>query len=257
MIRSKRLVNLLFHIEKYILEKADKISAISLAMAEKIRTKTSKPVYVFPNWADTKLFYPLKNKNILKSAFGLNPDVPVILYSGSIGEKQGLDAVPEIAVFFMKKKISAQFIICGSGPYHNTLEKLAAEKQLNNLSFLPLQPLDKLNDFLNMADVHLVIQKANVADHVMPSKLTTILSVAGLAIVTANTGSGLYKMVLENNIGLLCIAEDSTALANTIEHALKTDYSLICNNARKYVEDFLSIDKIMMSFKREVLGVTD
>lgn len=104
MIRSKRLVNFLFRIEKYILKKADKISAISLAMAEKIRNKTSKPVYVFPNWADTKLFYPLKNKNILKSSFGFKPDVPVILYSGSIGEKQGLDAVPEIADIFMKKR---------------------------------------------------------------------------------------------------------------------------------------------------------
>ncbi len=55
-----------------------------------------------------------------------------------------------------------------------------------------------------MADVHFVMQKANVAHHVMPSKLTTILSVGGLAIITANAGSGLYKMITDNNIGLVC-----------------------------------------------------
>ena len=53
---------------------------------------------------------------------------------------------------------------------------------------MPLQAYSEFNDFLNLADVHLVIQKASASDLVMPSKLTTILAVGGLAIITANPG---------------------------------------------------------------------
>lgn len=254
MISSMRFLSILFKIEKYILKEADKISSISPDMVERVKFKSGKPAYLFPNWVNTKLFFPLPDKKNLKIIFGLKPDIPVVLYSGSIGEKQGLEAVLEIANDFQQKNIEIQFIICGSGPYKNILEKLALEKQLINLSFLPLQPPKKLNEFLNMADVHLVMQKANVAHHVMPSKLTTILSVGGLAIITANAGSGLYKMITDHNIGLVSPAENIPALTELIKLALHNNYTNICNNARKYAEEFLAIDKIMMRYKEDVIN---
>ena len=256
MISSMRFLSLLFKIEKYILKMADKISSISPDMVERVKFKSGKPAYLFPNWANTNLFFPLHDKKNLKAAFGFKPDIPVVLYSGSIGEKQGLEAVLEIADNFKQKNIVIQFIICGSGPYKNILEKLALEKQLDNLSFLPLQPPEKLNEFLNMADVHLVMQKANVAHHVMPSKLTTILSIGGLAIITANAGSGLYKMITDHNIGLVSPAENVPALSELIKLALHEDHTNICNNARKYAEEFLAIDKIMTRYTEEVINAT-
>jgi colanic acid biosynthesis glycosyl transferase WcaI len=256
MISSMRFLSMLFKIENYILRTADKFSTISPDMVERVIFKSGKPAYLFPNWANTKLFFPLPDKRNLKADFGFKTDVPVVLYSGSIGEKQGLEAVLEIAENFKQKNTEIQFIISGSGPYKNILEKLASEKQLNNLSFLPLQPAEKLNEFLNMADVHLVMQKANVAHHVMPSKLTTILSVGGLAIITANAGSGLYKMITDNNIGLVSPAENISALSELIELALHNDYTNICNNARKYAEEFLAIDKIMMRYTEDVINAT-
>lgn len=253
MISSMRFLNILFKIEKFILKMADKISSISPDMVERVKFKSGKPAYLFPNWVNTKLFYPIEDKKNLKTSFGFNADAPLILYSGSIGEKQGLEAVLEVADIFKQKNISAQFVICGSGPYRTILENLAAEKQLNNLSFLPLQPPEKLNLFLNMADIHLVIQKANVAHHVMPSKLTTILSVGGLAIVTANEDSALYKMVSNHNIGLISPAENVPALSELIEHVLQNDHTSVCHNARRYAEEFLAIDKIMLRYKEEVI----
>jgi colanic acid biosynthesis glycosyl transferase WcaI len=253
MISSMRFLSLLFKIEKYILKQADKISTISSDMAERVKLKSKKPVYIFPNWANTKIFFPLTDKAGLKEAFGFNADVPLILYSGSIGEKQGLDSVLNVAENFKQRNKKIQFVICGSGPYKTVLEELAAEKQLDNLSFLPLQPPEKLNAFLNMANLHLIMLKANVAHHVMPSKLTTILSVGGLAIITANPEAGIYKMITENNIGLVCPAENIPALAQKIEAVLQTDNSTICKNARKYATEFLAIDNIMQHYKEQIL----
>ncbi len=253
MISSMRFLSLLFKIEKYILKQADKISTISSDMAERAKLKSYKPIYLFPNWANIKKFFPLPDKSVLKTSFGFNPGKPVVLYSGSIGEKQGLEAVLEIADNFKQKNIEVQFIICGSGPYKKTLEKLAAEKQLSNLIFLPLQPPEKLNEFLNMADIHLIILKANVAHHVMPSKLTTILSVGGLAVITANAVSGLYKMITDNNIGIVCPAENIPSLSHVINRALNEDNTYISINARRYAENFLAIDNIMQRYKEDVI----
>ena len=53
---------------------------------------------------------------------------------------------------------------------------------------------------------------------------------------------------------LISPAEDIPALSALIELALHNDYTDICNNARKYAEDFLAIDKIMMRYKEEVIN---
>ncbi len=106
-----------------------------------------------------------------------------------------------------------------------------------------------------MADIHLVIQKAGCEDLLMPSKLTNILSVGGVAIVTANIGSDLYNIVSFNNIGILCPAENVNALKVSIEQALKTDNNNLRVNGRRYAEEYLSIDKIMQRYLKEVVDL--
>ncbi len=135
MISSKKLINVLFKIESYVLSKADFISTISEGMSKKISTKTRKPVFLFPNWSDTKIFIPLQNKDSLKMLFGFKPDIPVILYSGAIGEKQGLESMLYAAEMFQNESLSAQFVICSLGPYKAILEQKAAELKLNNIIF--------------------------------------------------------------------------------------------------------------------------
>ena len=73
------------------------------------------------------------------------------------------------------------FLIVGNGAGKEKLETLAAEQQLTNVSFLPLQPYELLPTLLKLADCHLVVQKRGVADAVLPSKLTNILAVGGNA----------------------------------------------------------------------------
>src|SRR5207237_9418173 len=96
-----------------------------------------------------------------------------------------------------------KFVICGSGPYKEKLQMLKETLGLTKVIFYPLQPVNKFNQFLNVADVHLVLQKANASDLVMPSKLTTILSVVVLAIVSANRGTSLHEIISQYNMGIL------------------------------------------------------
>jgi len=47
---------------------------------------------------------------------------------------------------------------------------------LPNVRFMDLQPLERLGELLSFADIHLLPQRADAADLVMPSKETLIKS---------------------------------------------------------------------------------
>jgi colanic acid biosynthesis glycosyl transferase WcaI len=248
MIRSKAIINSLFKIEKYILKNSDIVTSISEEMVRRIELKANKKTHLFPNWADTKLFFPIEDKEELKKQFGFDRDDKIILYSGAIGEKQGLVSILYAAEKF-KHYTNLKFVICGSGPYKPKLEALAQNMCLENIIFFPIQPFENFNRFLNMADVHLVIQKANASDLVMPSKLTSILAVGGLALITANKGSGLNSLIEKYDMGVLVEAENQAALNSGIEQILNKEWKAVKNNARKYAEQFLAIDNVMRQFE--------
>ncbi|KJD34906.1 glycosyl transferase family 1 [Tamlana sedimentorum] len=248
MISSKKVINLLYRVERFIFKKTDVISTISEKMVSKVEAKAKKEVVLFPNWSDTEFFKPLTNQEQLKLEFGFEANDKVVLYSGAIGEKQGLESII-YAADTIKEQIDVKFVICGTGPYKERLQDLTHQLGLKNISFFPLQPFEKFNQFLNMADVHLVIQKAKASDLVMPSKLTTILSVGGLALITANNDSGLHALTQKYNMGVLVDAEDQLALNKGIQYALNTgDRLTIKKNARKYTERYLDVNNILKEF---------
>ena len=251
LIKSQFIINSLLKVEKFILKNVDVVSSISQGMIKKIELKFAGKVIFFPNWVDTEMFFPLDDKAQLKREFNFNPSDKVILYSGAIGEKQGLDVILKSAKT-LKQESNLKFVICGSGPYKAQLQQLKEREQLDNVIFLPLQPFDKLNAFLNMADLHLVLQKANAADLVMPSKLTAILAVGGVAIITAGPGSSLFDIVSLHQMGILIEADNNEALTGSIEKALQNSNLEINNNARAYAQQYLSIDEIFRKFSLEL-----
>ncbi|MEP6746610.1 MAG: WcaI family glycosyltransferase [Bacteroidota bacterium] len=247
MIKSKKVITILLKVEKYILNKADIVSSISAGMIKRIKDKCDKEVLFFPNWVDTAMYFPLPEKDALKREFNFAPSDRIVLYSGAIGEKQGLENIMYIAKS-LEHFPDLKFVICGSGPYRENLYELQKTLSLNNVVFLQLQPLDKLNHFLNMADIHLVLQKSNASDLVMPSKLTTILSVGGVSIITASKNSSLYQVVSSNNMGVLVEPENRLELLKAIEKTLSNNNELINKNARAYAEKFLSIHNVISRY---------
>ncbi|MCX2473238.1 WcaI family glycosyltransferase [Pedobacter sp. MC2016-05] len=241
----------LFALERLILKNVDYVSTISDGMIKRVKDKVNKKILFFPNWVDTVNFSPLPHRDLLKPEWGFNVNQKIILYSGSIGEKQGLDSLIRIAKT-LRSNPHIQFVICGTGPYKEKLISMAAADELTNVHFLPLQRDAVFNKFLNMADVHLVLQKKDASDLVMPSKLTTILSVGGLALVTANVGTTLCDVVRENEMGVVIEPENEPLLAQTILSITESDMNSSRLNARAYAERYLNKKNILAKILADI-----
>jgi colanic acid biosynthesis glycosyl transferase WcaI len=128
---------------------------------------------LFPNWVDTRQIYPLlEGPNPLRAHLGLAPEQLAVLYAGTMGKKQGLEHLLTAASRLQGRQL--QFILCGDGAVRAELENTA--KELSNVLFLQVQPAERLNELLNLADIHILPQKADAADLVMPSKLSGMLA---------------------------------------------------------------------------------
>jgi len=253
MLSSKKLFDYIYKIEKSILVKADYVGGISRGMIQKIKAKVEREVIYFPNWVDTVSFHYLNNRIALKGQWGYTEEDIIFLYSGAIGEKQGLEIILSAARELVSHK-EIKFIICGSGPYKEQLMLIAEKEQLINIKFFPVQDKELFNEFLNMADYHLVLQKGNASDLVMPSKLATILAVGGVSIVTTSPGTSLYQLIKDYDLGYIVEPENCQLLSKLILEIKSNDcYARKSENARQYATLHLNIDNVMHEFVETVL----
>jgi colanic acid biosynthesis glycosyl transferase WcaI len=114
--------------------------------------------------------------------------------------------------FVERAKAAIVFVFCGNGAGRSDL--VARCEGLPNVQFLDLQTADRLPDLLATADIHLLPQRADAADLVMPSKLTGMLASARAVIATAHAGTELATVI--QGCGLVVPPGDAVAFAQAV-----------------------------------------
>jgi len=218
LLRGGALRRAVLSAERRLMRGFDRVSNISERMLARLLEKgvDRQRVFLFPNWVDSALIRPLES-NTLRDELGIAPDTRVLLYSGNMGEKQGLELIIEVARSFADPR--ALFLLCGDGAVRGRLEAAAAG--LSNVKFIPLQPLSRLNELLNLAEVHLLPQRAAVEDVVMPSKLGAIMASGRPVVATARSGSEVARTAHAG--GIVVSPGDSAAFAEAIRRLLEDE----------------------------------
>ncbi|MFN8416192.1 MAG: WcaI family glycosyltransferase [Cytophagaceae bacterium] len=232
LIKNKTLLSIFENTEKFWLKKATIVSSISEGMKARILKKgvPASKYLMIPNWADTDFIQPLPANESLRAEFNISPETKVIMYSGNLGEKQGVEIIPDLAIAMPEY----HFLIAGEGASKTRLQEAIKEKGIKNIQFVSLQPYSKLPNFLATANVHLVLQKKSAADLVLPSKFITLLSAGATSVVTAEPGTSLYDIVVDNQTAYLCEPENLGALIQSIKNAINEVNPDIPQNARNY-----------------------
>ena len=212
LLKGKRLQRIVLRIERWLLRRFDSVSTISGRMVERLLTKGVEPVRTryFPNWVDVTRIGPMAS-GTFRAKVGISPDAIVVLFSGTLGGKQGLLVIPE-AARLLAARGDIVFVICGEGVMKPSLEAAAAV--LPNLNILPLQPSGRLADLLNMADIHLLPQSPDAADLVLPSKLSGMLASGRPVIATCRSGTEISGIV--SQCGIVVEPENGAKLALAI-----------------------------------------
>jgi colanic acid biosynthesis glycosyl transferase WcaI len=194
LLKGAALRRLVLNCERWLMRRFDRVSTISDRMFNRLSSKgvAQEKCVLFPNWVDAKDIFPMERASSYRTVLGIGDDICVALYSGNLGEKQGLEILLE-AARSLQSEAGLLFVICGEGPARERLAKMGED--LHNVRWLPLQPADKLNELLNLADVHLLPQRSDVADLVMPSKLLGMLASGRPVLATAHSGTQLAKVV--------------------------------------------------------------
>ncbi|WP_234906113.1 WcaI family glycosyltransferase [Affinirhizobium pseudoryzae] len=180
--------------ERLTLRGFDRIITISNRMAEKLVEK-GIPDYrlsVIRNWVDLSHIYPMRVTSAYRAELGFTDNDFVVLYSGNIGAKQGLNVLLDAAEWLKDEK-RIHFVIAGEGPVKPELKTRYGH--LDNVRFLPFQPYARLNEFLNMPDLHVLPQERGAADLVLPSKLGGMLASGRRVLVTADENTELAVFV--------------------------------------------------------------
>jgi colanic acid biosynthesis glycosyl transferase WcaI len=213
LLKGGLLQRLILRMERGLLRRFDSVSSISSRMVEQLLKKgvlLARTRY-FPNWVDIAHIKPTNANSRYRDELGIAKDAVVVLFSGSLGGKQGLMVIPAVAKLLASRK-DIVFVICGDGVMKPRLE--AAAEGLSNVRFLPLQPFERLGELLCTADIHLLPQSPGAADLVLPSKLSGMLASGRPVISTCRPGTELETVV--SKCGLVVPPNDDDAFAAAV-----------------------------------------
>lgn len=239
--------------ERWLLRRFDRVSTISSGMLRRAEQKGVLPqrLLFFPNWSELGHFSNAAASPALLQRLGVPQGRRVLLYSGNMGEKQGLELVLQAAAA-LRERQDLYFLLVGEGAGRQRLQQHALALGLGNLGFAPLQPWEALPTLLASAAVHLVIQKRGAADAVLPSKLTNILAVGGNSVITADADTTLGQLCRDYPGIATCVEPESLpALLHGIEQALQQPLPNAV--AQGYAQEHLDRERVLARFEADLM----
>jgi len=184
-----------------------------------------------PNGFDKKKFYPL-NKEVCRDKLNLPKNKKIIFSLSNLIERKGYKYSIESISRVIKKKKDILYLIGGSGPLKDKLQKQIVDSNLQDgVRLVGSIPDDKLNLWMNACDLF-----------VLPSLSESfgIVQIEALACgkpVVATKNGGSEEIITSKDYGLLCEPANPEDLAEKILIGLdkKWDKNKILNYSTKFM----------------------
>src|SRR5262249_55553606 len=138
----------------FLARRADCVVALGETMRQRlIEGKGADPAstVVIPDWADCTQIVPGPKRNPFSLANGLAEKF-VVMHSGNIGLSQSLETLVHAGAR-LKEYRDIEVVFIGDGVKKAGLIELTRALGLDNVRFLPYQPVEKLTESFAAADV--------------------------------------------------------------------------------------------------------
>ncbi len=253
MIKNKSLVRALYWLEKTAYKHAAKVSGISDGMLKAFSNKNvsaARQIY-FPNGVHLPDAAHLPASGAFCSANGFSKENFLVVYSGNLGVKQGLEII--IAAAALVKNPAVKIIICGEGNQRDKLAASVRQLGLKNVTMLPLQPEQHYRELLVDADVCLITQQAGSGDSFFPSKLLMTLAFKKAVLTVADETSALARATRQGKFGINIVPGEPQLLATAIETlaSRREELKSFGEAGRNFVEQF-RFENVLAKFEEEL-----
>jgi colanic acid biosynthesis glycosyl transferase WcaI len=262
MLHDGMLMRSLYRLEKFAYDEAALVSTLTEGMRRRILEKSIAPdkVTLFAARADPALLQLQRGKGNGSKTFvrthGLEGKF-VVLYTGNMGVKQGLDVILS-AARLSQSRPEIVYLFAGDGAVRRDIEFRAAALRLANVKFLPVQPRDQLFQMLSAVDICLITQQRTVADVVFPSRTATFLAAGCPVVASVNAGSAVASILEQCGAGVVVAPEEPEPLFEAIS-SLQDD-SLkrreMSNAGRRFAQEHWDERTILPGMESELLLLT-
>jgi len=213
-------------------------------------------VHVIHNWVDANRIYPVtKENNRLLEELGLQ-NKKVIMYSGNLGRYQPLEVMIH-AAGELRNRDDIVFVFAGDGGKKQKIQEMVASLALDNVKFIPFQPLNRLAESLSMADVSLIGIYPENEGVIMPSKLYGLLAVGKPIICVSDPNSEVVEILNQARAGVHSSIDNPTELAQKIVLLIDDQDKAqeMEKNGRRYFLEYFERKKITKQWKKVLEAV--
>ena len=241
MLQTGLFTRALYWLEAFAYKHATRVSGISEEIVDAFRGKCvpDRKLILFPNAAALpgERDIPMRGKFREKHHFAAGEFLAA--YAGNLGVKQGLEILLDAADLLRAEK-AIRIVIAGDGAAREKIEEKIRDRNLSNISMLPLQYGIDYKEFLIDADVSLITQQSGSGNAFFPSKLLVTLAYSCPLVTVADEESALARAVANGRCGKNVLPGDPKQLANCLRD-LSEDREQLRQwgaNGRAYVEQF-------------------
>jgi colanic acid biosynthesis glycosyl transferase WcaI len=169
-----------------------------------------------------------------------------ILYSGNIGDKQDWDFFIEVIDKLDTNRF--EVIVVGDGSKRAWLESEISERK--GITIYPPIAYEDLSNLLCSADAHLLFQKTDILDTVMPSKILGMMASAKPSVITGHPDSEVAKVLKDSKGGFYTSDRNPDLLIQCFEELARETSNAIQmgKSARAYVIEHFAKEQILARF---------
>lgn len=219
-VRNGLLVRGLFTLERFVYARASAITVIADGMRRRVLDKGVPPgkVRVVPNFVDVEAMTPLPRENTFRREHDLR-DRFVVTYAGNLGPAQGLETALDAAAL-LRDDPRVLLLFVGGGGEQDRLTRIARDRGLANVRFVPHQPYARVPEIYAASDLCLVPLSGLTGYDAVPSKVYRIMACARPLLAQTIDGSDLADLVHAAGAGFVVAPDAPEALAAAIRQAL-------------------------------------
>ncbi len=214
-VRSKKMLNILEKLVRFIYNKCDRILIASSAFFPPIKSLLGDPhrILYFPQTCE-ELYRPVTLRPEAPERAGM-PTGFKVMFAGNIGAAQDFETILSAAEN-LRPRHDIKWVIVGDGRMRPWVEDQVRQRSLEKAIFLlGRYPVEAMPRFFSLADILLVtLKREPIFALTIPAKVQSYLA-CGKPIVGALDGEG-ARIIAEAGAGLSCPAENPAALAEAV-----------------------------------------